>query len=880
MKKMMFFAVLCAMISSSCLEDKSSSILDMRCEYLKSPINIDVEKPRFTWTYQLNNNKSCVQAAYKVDVALNKKDLEQGSFLWSSDRVSSTVSKIEYNGEKELESHTKYYWQITSWDEDNKVLKSAIDSFEVAKIHAADWAATWISDKHDKGFGPAPMFRKSFDIQKDIAEARLYISAASYYKLYINGVVPNTEKLDPGYTHYDKRNLYTTIDVTSALQQGENVVAAVLGNGFYNADAPVATWDFEKAHWRDRAKMIMELRVKYADGTTMIVPTDDTWKTTIGPHVYNNIYSGETYDARKEIEGWNKPNFVDLNWDSAKSVESPSSMLVSQSMDPIRVTKEIPAIAMQSFGDTIFVFDMGINLTGVCNIKLSGQKDTKVTLTHGELLKDNGRLEMRNLDIYYKPIKDIDFQTDTYILKGGVEESFTPEFTYHGFRYVEVKSSQPISLQKEDIKALFMHTDLEKVGNFSCSNDLLNKIWSATLQSYLCNLHSIPTDCPQREKNGWTADGHITIDLALLNYDGIKFYEKWMDDFVDNQKPAGNISGIIPSSGWGYDDWIGPVWDAALFIIPDALEKYYGDTKAIHKIYKTCENYLNYLKNRENADGTVTYGIGDWVYYNTQTPTDYTTTCFYYWDNVLMARFADITGHDSASYKQKAASLKTLINNKYFDVQKGLYANGSQTAQAVALALELVPTEHEAQVAENLNRLIVANNYHLDFGVLGSKYVPRMLSKYGYAETAYKMATQESAPSWGNWIKLGFTTLAETWVLSPEFRDASVNHVFLGDISAWMTNTLAGINYDTNARGFEKIIIKPSYIKDLSWVKGEYKSVKGLIKSEWKREGNMIKLLVTIPANTTATVYTDKVLELSGGNYEFEFNDTERKGDK
>ena len=396
---MMFFAVLCAMISSSCLEDKSSSILDMRCEYLKSPINIDVEKPRFTWTYQLNNNKSYVQAAYKVDVALNKKDLEQGSFLWSSDRVSSTVSKVEYNGEKELESHTKYYWQITSWDEDNKVLKSAIDSFEVAKIHAADWAATWISDKHDKGFGPAPMFRKSFDIQKDIAEARLYISAASYYKLYINGVVPNTEKLDPGYTHYDKRNLYTTIDVTSALQQGENVVAAVLGNGFYNADAPVATWDFEKAHWRDRAKMIMELRVKYADGTTMIVPTDDTWKTTIGPHVYNNIYSGETYDARKEIEGWNKPNFVDLNWDSAKSVESPSSMLVSQSMDPIRVTKEIPAIAMQSFGDTIFVFDMGINLTGVCNIKLSGQKDTKVTLTHGELLKDNGRLEMRNLDI-------------------------------------------------------------------------------------------------------------------------------------------------------------------------------------------------------------------------------------------------------------------------------------------------------------------------------------------------------------------------------------------------------------------------------------------------------------------------------------------------
>lgn len=870
MKKLAIGIVSGLIFFSSCKND-SVTISDLRCEYLKSPINIDEQNPRFTWTYQ-SDNGDFVQKAYKLDMAVSKQALEEGIFFWTSDKIPSNTNKVEYTGEKSLESHTKYYWRVSSWNRNDNSFVSAVDSFATSMMHTSDWIAQWITDKNDKTFGPAPMFRKTFDIEKEIESAKLYISAAAYYLLYVNGEALNDMKLDPGYTHYDKRNLYSTIDITESLRKGSNVVATVLGNGFFNADAPVATWDFEKAQWRDRAKMIMEIHVKYIDGTSFIIPTDDTWKTSIGPHIYNNIYSGEMYDARKEIPNWNNLQFDDGDWDYAIVTSSPSPLLVSQTMQPMRVTKEIPAVSMQAFGDTVFVFDMGINLSGVCNIKLRGKRGTKVTLTHGELLKDNGRIEMRNLDIYYKPIKDVEFQTDTYFVKGEGEESFTPEFTYHGFRYVEVKSDAPITLKQDDLSALFIHTDLEKVGHFSCSNELLNKIWEATNQSYLSNLHSIPTDCPQREKNGWTADGHVAIDLALLNYDGIKFYEKWLDDFIDNQRPEGNISGIIPSSGWGYDDWIGPVWDAALFIIPDALERYYGDTRAIYKIYNTCKKYLNYLKNREDENGTVTYGIGDWVYYNTQTPTDYTTTCFYYLDNVLMARFAEITGNASEPYKKKAENLKTLINKKYFNHQTCFYANGSQTAQAVALAFGIVPEEYETKVAENLNKSIIENDYHLDFGVLGSKYVPRMLSKYGYAETAYLMATRETAPSWGNWIKSGFTTLPETWVLSPDFRDASINHVFLGDISAWMVNTLAGINYDVENRGFENIIIKPDYIEDLSWVKGEYKSVKGVIKSEWTREGDKIRLLVTIPLNSRATIYTDKMIEVGGGRYEFVFD--------
>ena len=870
MKNSLYLIVLIYLSICACSNSRIS-ITEMRCEYLTSPINIDTNQPRFNWIYSSVNNKNWSQTAFKLDISHSKESMEQDNHFWSSGKKSDSRSIGVYDGEVELKSHTRYYWRVTSWNQKDKTIVSQVDSFETAMMHPQDWEAQWITDSHDKSFAPAPMFRKSLLVEKDILDARLYISAAAYYKLFINDKVPNSEKLDPGYTHYDKRNLYTTIDVTNSLVKGTNAIGVVLGNGFYNEDAAVATWDFEKALWRDRARMIMELHIRFTDGTKEIVLSDDTWKTATGPYRYNNIYSGETYDAREELPNWHMASFDDSSWSSALVTTAPSSNLVSQTAPPIRVTQVYPAISMQSFGDSVYVFDMGINLTGVCEIKVKGEKNTKLTMTHGELLKDNGRLEMSNIDIYFYPVDGQEFQTDTYFLRGGGEEQYIPDFTYHGFRYLEIKTDRPISIKQEDVKAHFLHTDVDKVGNFRCSNDLLNKIWDATYQSYLSNLHSIPTDCPQREKNGWTADAHISMDLALLNFDGIRFYEKWMKDFIDNQLPNGRISGIIPSSGWGYDDWIGPVWDAALFIIPDALERYYGDTNTIKLLYDTCEKYLLYLKSRENEEGTVTYGIGDWVFYETQTPTDYTSTCYYFLDNLLMARFAEITGNDGKAYVKKADDLKTLINEKYLNRQTAIYANGSQTSLALALAFELVPNELVEKVAANLNRMVVDNDYFLDFGLLGSKYVPRMLSEHGYVESAYRMATKETVPSWGNWIKQGFTTLGETWALSPEFSDASINHVFLGDISAWMTQYLAGINYDNELRGFERIVIKPHFVDDLSWVEASYKSVKGLIKSEWKRDGDKIQLTVTIPLNTTAIVYTDKMMELEGGTHTIVF---------
>ena len=302
-----------------------------------------------------------------------------------------------------------------------------------------------------------------------------------------------------------------------------------------------------------------------------------------------------------------------------------------------------------------------------------------------------------------------------------------------------------------------------------------------------------------------------------------------------------------------------------MFIIPNALYNYYGDSEAIEKIYPVAERYLDYLAARENEEGTVTYGIGDWCYYKTVTPTDFTTTCFYYYDQKLMARFAKLLGRDSSKYEAKAEQLKALINSKYLDVQSGRYSIGQTTAQALPLALGIVPEQMEQAVAKRLEEAVVEDNYTCDFGLLGSKYTLRMLVKYGYVETAYKLATQTRKPSWGNWIENGFTTPLETWVIRDNFRDSSANHVFFGDIAAWFQSDIAGINYDESKPGFEHIIIRPHFPNDMEWAEASLKTVKGVVSSSWHRTSNgRIVLEVTIPVNASATIYADAVYKLKG----------------
>lgn len=859
MKKILFI-LMALMALVSCRQ--KALIENPRCEYQINPIGIDAPNPRFSWEYGAADD---MQKCWHIEVA---RDRTFKNVVWDSGMVEGGAQMAVYEGEPLL-SHTPYFWRVEVMMESGARLKCAMQAFETAFMPGSQWQGQWISDSHDKDFAPAPMLRKSFRIDKEVAYARLYISAAAYFKLFLNGNPLGPTALDPGYTDYSKTNLYTTLDLTDQLSQGDNVLAAVLGNGFYNEIEHVATWDFDKADWRGRARMIAELHIWHTDGTKEIIPTDASWKSATGPDLSNNIYSGEIYDARLEIPDWDVAGFDDSACEAAAVVDAPGTKLVSQQCPPAVVCEELPAVKMQKFSDTLYVFSFEKNISGVSTLTLKDAPEgVKVKMRHGELLNEDGSLQMGNIDIYFYPKPDFEMQTDIYYTKAG-DQTFTPSFTYHGFQFVEVSSSQPLELTEESLKALFIHTEVDPVGSFECSNELINKINAASKLSYLDNLVTIPTDCPHREKNGWTADANLAQDLGLLNYDGLTFYEKWVNDMIDSQNEEGNVPGIVPTSGWGYEDWIGPVWASAFFMIPDALVRYYGDTRAFESIFDTCDRYLDYLSRRLDPDGTVTYGIGDWVYYDTPTPTDFSTSLFYYWQNVLMNRYAAILGRDGKKYQEKADFLKDLINSKHFNKETCLYGNGSQAGQGMALFFDIVPKEYRAQVAANLNQSIVDNNYYLDFGSVGSKLVPRVLADYGYADTVFQMLVKDQVPSWGGWISQGLTTLAERWALDMVgFRDSSANHVFLGDISAWMVKYLAGIKFEMDADGGCALAFEPFTASGLDWAKASYKSVRGLIEAEWHRAPEGIVYTVTLPANISATVrYNGREETVGGGTH-------------
>lgn len=858
------------------LSARSVEAVRTRCEYLTEPIGIDTPSPRFTWN--ISSDKPFSQSSYQIFVASDPSLLNaSGADIWSSGIVASDDPLAIYGG-KELKSFTKYYWMVEVVDSDGGLVVSKPATFETAMLETSEWRAQWISDQFDKEFRKAPMLRREFSLDREVTSARLYITGVGYYEAYINGEKVGDHLLDPGYTHFDKRVLYSTFDVTDMLSQGDNAIATILGNGWMNIQS-LAVWRFDEAYWRMRPRMICQMKIEYSDGTSELICSDESWKTNSGAELFNNLYSGEHYDARLEKQGWKEAGYDDSRWSSAIVVDAPTSNLVAQAMPPIRASEQIKPISFNEVAPNRYVYDIGRNITGVCQIRIKGERGTRITLKHSELLHPSGEINQANIDPYFQrkgndaPLhsdpEEI-FQSDKYYLKGGGDyEEFTPKFTYHGFRYVELESSAPIEVSIESLTAHFIHTDVEPVGSFSCSNDKINKLIEASKASYLGNLHSIPTDCPQREKNGWTADAMVAQDLGLQYYDGITFYEKWFDDIVDNQRTEGNISGIIPSAGWGYSSWIGPVWDAAMFVMPNNIYSYYGDTRAIEEIYPTCKRYLEYLETTEE-DGILTYGLGDWVYYDSATDSHFTSTAYYYLDNLLMAKFATIVGEYPTPYSAKAVTLLQHINDRWFDSENSLYANGTQAAQAVALALGLVPEGYEQRVADRLVEMIRSNNHSLDFGLLGSKFVPDMLVKYGYTEDAYKMITNPKDPSWISWIDKGLTTLPETWVLAEDFRDASLNHVFLGDVSAWMVRTIAGINYNSEKPGYRDIIIRPHFVEDLEWASASYNSVMGLISSSWERNGDKIELTITIPSNTTARLYIqDREISLEGGESKF-----------
>ncbi len=855
MKNTLFALFLFVLLASACSHSESSFVVvNLSCEHLIDPIGLDAKFPRFSWQQQSEEIGSS-QTAYQILVGTDNS-LRRESVVWDSRKQDSGENLAEYRG-FHLKPFTKYYWQVTAWDQNGNQAVSEVASFETGMMEISNWRGDWITDTRDIDLRPAPYFRKEITVEKEIKSARAYIAVAGLYELSINGQKVGDHRLDPMYTRFDRRTLYVTYDVTDQLKNGANALGVLLGNGWYNHQS-TAVWYFHEATWRARPKFCLDIRVEYSDGSVETFSSDNSWKTDLSPVILNSIYTAEHYDARLEQKGWDQPGFDDSAWKNAAVTPAPSNNIVAQALAPIRNVEEIDPVEMRKFSDKNYVYNLGRNIAGVSKLKVTGEEGTKIQLIHGEMLGKDGHVDLANIDVHYRPTDDSDpFQTDIFILGGGGEETFMPRFNYKGFQYVEIKSDKPIELGQNSLTGYFMHSDVSPIGKIASSNPVLDKTWQAGNNSYLSNLFGYPTDCPQREKNGWTGDAQIAVETGLYSFDGITVYEKWLADHRDEQQPNGVLPAIIPTDGWGYHWANGPDWTSTIAVIPWNVYLFYGDTKILQDNYPNIKRYVDHI-DELYPSGLTDWGLGDWVPVKSRAPKELTSTAYYYADAVILSKIAGIGGNvgDEKRYAELAEKIKTSFNEKYLDRSTGIYGSGMQTELCVPLFWGLVPEDMKEKVATNLARKVEEDGFHIDVGLLGSKAILNALSENGYADVAYTLASQETYPSWGWWIVNGATTFYENWDIEAK-RDLSLNHIMFGEINAWFYKALGGIKPDPENPGFKNVLLKPHFVDGLDQFYAEHDGPYGKIVSSWKKENDKIIYQVTIPANSSATISLD-----------------------
>ena len=844
----------------------------LTCEYIENPLGIETKIPRLSWTFNtIGRHQS--QSAYEIIVSDNEKNIRQGrGNSWSTGKVSSSQNiQIEYKGDA-LKPLTKYYWRVKVYDQNDGASSwSAVNSFETAMLDVSDWKAQWINDgsknpardedyyKNDR----MPLLRKDFTAKKKIVSARLYISGVGYYEAYINGVKISDHVLDPGFTTYRKQVLYVAHDVTTSIKNGANVAAVMLGSGWWNP-LPFklfGRWDLRNYQQTGRPCLKAEIHINYSDGSTQKIVTDESWQTAPGPIVKNNVYLGELYDARLEQKNWNTLDPDPSAWKNATIAQGPSGELTVQMQPAIKITKVIKPISITEIKPDTFIVDMGQNFAGVARIHVRGNAGTKITMRLGEDIFANGSINLMTAvatQIKKGGIKggpgapETAWQEDGYILKGGGIETWSPRFTFHGFRYVEI-TGWPGKPTVDDIEGLGMNSDLPQNGTFASSNDMFNKLHDVIQWTFLSNIFSVQSDCPGREKMGYGADIAVTANAFIYNYNMANFYSKTVKDFANEQQPDGGITEIAPFTGIadrGYGGDSGPLgWQIAFPFVQKQLYDYYGDKRIIQDNYEAFKKQLDFLQAKA-INGLFHWDISDHEAIDTK-PEAFTAAAFYYHHVLLGVEFAGILGKedDVAEYTKLAQRIKRSIVQKYLVPNTGRFDNATQSAQLFALWYQL--TGEKDNSMKVLMDEFARHNWHLSTGIYSTKMMFDVLRENDMNDVAYRIANQKDYPGWGHMLEKNATTLWEAWKF-PE-TGASRNHPMFGSIDEWFYRSLLGIN--PAAPGFEKIIIKPQPAGDLTWAKGTYTSVRGLIASDWKLIGDNCVLNISIPANTTATVY-------------------------
>lgn len=835
----------------------------LRCEYLTNPLGIISDSPRFSWIPE-HPKRGAKQMAYQVIVS-SERDFSEKEIgdHWDSGRVDSEKTTGVRHSGLPLWGGKRYFWRVRWWDQWEGVSPwSDIAFFEIGLLQDKDWRAKWISRKEAPQFKSKGhellgdysgefvqsltlYFRKEFSAGGNIKKARAYVCGLGYHELRLNGGKVGDHVLDPAQTDYKKIALYSVYDVTELIKE-KNAVAVILGNGRHI-----------KNYGYGQPRLIVQIDLELENELSDRVISDETWKTSSGPLLENGIYLGERYDARLAQPGWDEPAFDDSAWENAVAVKG--TALSPQLLPPIRVTKTLNPVRLGSPVPAVFICDFGQNFSGWVRLRAQGPRGTEIKLRHAELLHPDGTLNVL-------PNQNAE-ATDVFILKGEGEEVYEPRFTYHGFRYVEI-AGYPGELTADRIEGCFVHSDVERAGDFTCSNPLLNQIHTNVVWSQLSNLMSIPTDCPQRdERHGWLGDAHLSAEEAILNFDMAAFFTKYLEDIRLAQKEDGSLPDVVPP----YLEKLypaDPAWGIAYLELAWLMYLYYDDMRIVGRHYASMKKYVDFLS--RNAEKNIIKKLGkygDWCppgsVAPTKTPLELTSTWCYYRAVTLISALAKIVDRsdDVRSYTRLAEEIKNSFNREFLGEDQ--YAanrispvdrSPNQTSNVLPLYLDMVPQEKREKVVERLLSSVIKEwNYHLDTGIIGTRYLLDVLTANDNGNAAYKIVTQKTYPGWGYMVEEGATTLWERWENLTGGGMNSHNHIMLGSVDAWFYRSLAGL--ECKNQGWSKIIVKPPLFTDLSEASAKVTTIRGDAAVTWRRQDSFLELAVRIPVGSEAEVY-------------------------
>jgi len=894
------------------------SPVHLRCEYLLDPLGIDETEPRLSWRVE-SDQRGQVQTAYRIIVASDAEKLALGQGdMWDTGKVvSDETLHIPYAG-KELTSKQACFWKVRTWDaQGNPSEWSKTATWSMGLLSDDGWRADYISYKNEAPIHTdtstlylpaARQYRTEFDAGlKTIERATVYATALGIYELHLNGQRVGDAYFAPGWTDYRQRAYYNTYDVTGLVQNGDNALGAWVAEGWYSGYVAfglltgMGTEKNGRSNYGKTPAVMAQLEIEYSDGTTEIVKTDSSWKVTgEGPIQEADLLMGESYDARREMQGWATVGFNDADWDSAIPAEANGDTVAlfyeARNPDapgrgpritgeprnlgfqrpeleafpgvPVRITEEIPAKSVTKRSQGNYTFDLGQNFAGVIRMKVQGPAGHKIQIRYGEMLHPDGRLMTENL----RKARATDF----YVCKGDPEgEIYVPRFTFHGFQFVEVSNFPTDDGKTPSIDAvtgLVMHSDTPMTSEFECNDPMVNRLFQNVLWTQRSNFLDLPTDCPQRdERMGWTGDAQAYVGTAAYNADIGAFYTKWLRELMESQRPSGAFPGYAPFTfqhGWDF----GTAWADAGVICPWTIWQAYGDERVIRTCWEPMTRFMDWRTRTSRDNLGISHGNawGDWLAQGASTPLEYVDTIYLAISSRMMAEMAEaIDQHDQAKqYREQFERTKKAFNEKYVRPD-GRVNVRTQSAQALALFADLIPDDQREATGECLAEMIAKNGNRMSTGFLGTRPLLPVLSASGQHDLATFLLQSRDFPSWGYEIANGATTIWERWD-SYTKEDAfgrhnaamnSFSHYAFGAVCEWMFGTLAGIR--SAGPGYAKIIIDPrppradsnAMREPIDRVTAKYKSIRGTILSDWSIQEDKFYLDITVPANTTASVY-------------------------